>query len=149
MPTRSTLPREHLSAGTRQPTATRLDPPRQAAARHAGAATALLRPYALYRLARPRLPLRRHRHPELAQHAPDRVDATLLPEDEPALGADEIGGVRLDRGRVVDLRGDRTRLAREEVVAGDRLPGGERRAGELLHERAQRSRVLQPKPRRD
>ena len=41
----------------------------------------------------------------------------LLPQHDAALGADEIGGIRLDRRRVVELRGDRSRLAGEEVVS--------------------------------
>ena len=55
--------------------------------------------------------------PELLDLDPDRVEPALLAEHDAPLRPDELGGVGLDRGRVVELRGDRARLAREEVVA--------------------------------
>src|SRR5512146_1209878 len=52
---------------------------------------------------------------------PDRVDAALLAEHDPALGGDDLRGVGLDRRRIVELARDRARLAGEEVVADQRL----------------------------
>src|SRR2546421_4566382 len=43
---------------------------------------------------------------------PDRVDPALLAEHDSPVGADQRGRVRLDRRRVVELAGDRARLAR-------------------------------------
>jgi len=50
----------------------------------------------------------RHVEGELGDLDPDRVDAALLAEDDPAVLADELRGIRLDRGRVVELRRDRS-----------------------------------------
>src|SRR3954469_8758878 len=41
--------------------------------------------------------------PELLGLDPDRVEAALLAEHDPALRRHELGRVRLDRGRVVEL----------------------------------------------
>src|SRR6476659_5240305 len=60
--------------------------------------------------------------PELLGLDPDRVEPALLAEHDPALGRDELGGIRLDRGRVVELARHRAALAPEERLAGDRLP---------------------------
>src|SRR5438874_1120908 len=46
----------------------------------------------------------RHVEPELLGLDADRVDAALLAQDETALGADEPGRIRLDRGWIVELR---------------------------------------------
>ena len=59
--------------------------------------------------------LLRHVEPELLHLDPDRVEPALLAEDDPALLADELGRVRLDRGRIVELRRDGAGLAHEEV----------------------------------
>src|SRR6185437_7495879 len=59
--------------------------------------------------------------PELFRFDPDRVDPALLAEDDAPLGGDELGGVRLDRRRVMELAGHRARFAAEEVVADERL----------------------------
>src|SRR6187431_494694 len=90
-----------------------------------------------------------HVEPELADLDTDRVQPALLAEHDPALGPDELRRVRLDRGRVVELRGDGAGLPDEEVLAGDRLPGRQRRAGELLHEAGERAGLLDAKARRD
>ena len=55
----------------------------------------------------------------------------LLPEHDPPRRADELRGVRLDRGRVVELARDGAALAGEEVVARERRPRRERVAGAL------------------
>ena len=68
-----------------------------------------------------------HVEAEPFERDPDRVDAALLAEHDPSLRADELGGVRLDRRRVVELRRDRARLAGEERLAGHGLPGRQRR----------------------
>src|SRR5215210_4673107 len=81
--------------------------------------------------------------PELLRLQPDRVEAALLAEHDRALGADELGGVRLDRGRVVELARDRTALAPEERVAGDRLPRLQRVARELADARRHLARPLE------
>src|SRR6185312_17249162 len=70
-----------------------------------------------------------HVEAEALDGDPDRVDPALLAEHDGALGADQFGRVRLDRRRVVELARDRAALAAEEVLADDRLPGLERRAG--------------------
>src|SRR5581483_9495442 len=75
----------------------------------------------------------RHVEPELVRLDPDRVDAALLSEHDRALGRDEARRVRLDRGRVVELRRDRAGLPAEERLAGDGLPRLERIAGERTH----------------
>ena len=45
--------------------------------------------------------------PELVRLDPDRVEAALLAEHDRALRTDELGRVRLDRRRIVELRRDR------------------------------------------
>ena len=55
----------------------------------------------------------------------------FLPSTIAALGADELGGVRLDRRRIVELARDRAALAAEEVLADERLARLELVAGEL------------------
>ena len=49
----------------------------------------------------------------------------------------------------MELRGDRARLAGEEVGARHGLPRGKRRAGELLHEVGELPHAVEPEPRRD
>src|SRR5205823_8616113 len=60
--------------------------------------------------------------PELGRLDPDRVEDALFSQDDAALGADELRGVRLDRRWVVELARDRTALAAEERLARDGLP---------------------------
>ena len=72
---------------------------------------------------------------ELGALDPDRVEAGLLAEHERAVGADEVGRVRLDRRRVVELRRDGARLAAEERLADERLPRLELVARQLAHAR--------------
>src|SRR6188472_739061 len=71
--------------------------------------------------------------PELLGLDPDRVEPTLLAEHDPALGADELGGVRLDRRWVVELARHCAALTPEERLARDRLPRLERVARQLPH----------------
>src|SRR5205807_8743110 len=52
---------------------------------------------------------------------------------EAALRADELRRIRLDRGRIVELRRNGARLAAEERVPGHRLPRLELVPGQLLH----------------
>src|SRR3954463_7399887 len=66
--------------------------------------------------------------PELLGLDPDRVEPARLAEHDPALGADELVGVGLDRRRVVELAGDGTALPPEECLARDRLSPLPRRA---------------------
>ena len=82
-----------------------------------------------------------HVQPEPVERDPDRVDAALLAEHDPSLGADELRGVRLDRRRVVELRRDRARLAGEERLAGHRLP---RRQRVSRHARRRGARARAP-----
>ncbi len=79
--------------------------------------------------------------PELDGLEPDRVDPALLAEDDPPLGTDELGGVRLDRGRVVELAGDGAALAGVEVLAGD---GGPRAPARSRSARARVRRARGP-----
>src|SRR5688572_571525 len=60
--------------------------------------------------------------PELLGLQPDRVDPALLAEHDPPLGADESGGIRLDRRWIVELARNGAALAREEVLTRDRRP---------------------------
>src|SRR6185437_782321 len=78
-----------------------------------------------------RAPLLGNVHSELVGLDPDRIESTLLAEHDPALGVDELGGVGLDRGRVVELARDGAALAPEECPPRHRLPGLERVAREL------------------
>src|SRR5205807_9767127 len=64
---------------------------------------------------------------------PDRVDAALLTQDDPALGTDELGRVRLDRRWIVELRGDCAGLAPEQVLADEWRPRRELVAAQLPH----------------
>src|SRR5688572_15210509 len=139
MQTRSTLPREYLSAVTCQSTAAALDPAGEAPELGVGYEATLLRARALHGVEQGGEQLFGHVETELGDLDPDRVEAALLAEDDPALGAHEIGGVGLDRRRVLELRGDCAGLPREQVVSGHGLPGRELRSSELLHERAERA----------
>src|SRR5688500_14057093 len=176
MQTRSTLPREYLSAVTcqsnclvrrrrlrrsaivvaripeaqpltrlrslRRPddsTAAILYPRREPAELGVADQPALLRPRPLHRVEQCRTALLGHVETELLDLDPDRVESALLPQHDAAFGADELGCVRLDRGRVVELRGDRAGLAREKVQPGHGLPRRERGTGQLLDERPDRS----------
>src|SRR4051812_14382573 len=96
---------------------------------------ALARPELLDAREQIRPPLLGHVEAELLELDPDRVEPTLLAEDDAALGADELGGVRLDRRRVVELRRNGARLATEERLAGERLPRREPVARQLLYAR--------------
>src|SRR5574337_1074179 len=149
MQTRSTARREYRPHLTCQSTRTRRRPTGKAAKLGVGDETALLDPGALDRLQELRIGRLGDVEAELSGLDPDRVEAALLAEDDPPLGADDLGRVRLDRRRVVELRGDRSRLPREEVVARHGLPGSKRRTREALHEPGQLARPLEPEPRRD
>src|SRR5918996_6547411 len=85
--------------------------------------------------------------PELGRLDPDRVDAALLAEHDRALGRDELRGVRLDRGRVVELARDRSALAAEERLADKRLPRLELVAGELADALGDLPRAVEPEAR--
>src|SRR6187455_914006 len=97
MQTRSTLPREYLNAVTCQSNATVLDACRHAPELHIGDEPALLRAGSLHRLEQLREALLGDVEVELGDLDPDRVEAALLPEHDPPLGAHELGRVRLDR----------------------------------------------------
>src|SRR5262245_28505376 len=118
MQTRSTLPREYLSAVTCQSTAS-LHARREAPELGGRHEPAFLRPGALHGLEQRRVQLLGDVEPELQHPDSNRVEPALLAEDDPPLSSDELGGVGLDRRRVVELRGDGARLPREEVVARD------------------------------
>src|SRR5262249_33400882 len=77
---------------------------------------ALLRPQLLHLREQSALRVVVELEPQLCRLDPDRVDAALLAEDDPALRGHDVGGIRLDRRRVVELACDRTRLAAEQVV---------------------------------
>src|SRR5438034_3321703 len=64
---------------------------------------------------------------ELRDLDPDGVEPALLAEDDPSLGADELGRVRLDRRWIVELCGDGAGLTREQVVPRHGLPRRQRR----------------------
>src|SRR5919201_881150 len=91
---------------------------------------ALIRPQPLHRLEQRSLPVRVDVEAELGALDPDRVEAALLAEHDLALGADQVGGERLDRGRVVELACDGAALAHEQVLAYERLPRLELVAGQ-------------------
>src|SRR3989442_4734331 len=95
------------------------------------------------------VPFLRHVEAELGGLDPDRVQAALLAEHDPTLGADELGGIRLDRRRIVELAGDRAALAPEERLARDRLPGVEPVAGELPDRLGDPAHPLEPEGRLD
>src|SRR5262245_46456916 len=148
MQTRSTLPREYLSAVTCQSTPslqTGREPPEVRIAHE----PTLPRACTLHGLEKCRVGVLGHVQAELGNLDPDRVETALLAEHDSPLGADELRRVRLGRGRVVELGGAGARLPREEVVSGHRLPGRERCPRELLHEAAQRTRLRQIEAGRD
>src|SRR5580765_5823024 len=87
--------------------------------------------------------------PKLLGLDPDRVETALLPEHDPALGRDELGGVRLDRGRIVELARNRAALAAEERLARHRLPRLERVAGQLAHPLRDLAGAFEPQVRLD
>src|SRR5262245_3509402 len=89
-------------------------------------------------------PLLRDVEPELLGLDPDRVEAALLAQHDPALGVDALRRGRLDRGRVVELARDGAALPAEERLAGDGLPRFELVAGELAHTPGDLSYLLQP-----
>src|SRR5262249_1993286 len=95
------------------------------------------------------LGLRRRGRAELFRLEADVVDARLLAEHDPPVGADERGGERLDRGRVVELARHRAGLAGEQVLADERLPGLELVAGARADELRNVSGALEPQPRVD
>src|SRR6187431_312954 len=111
MQTRSTLRREYLSAVTCQSNATALEPRRHAPELRIGDEPALLRAGSLHRLEQLREALLGDVEAELGDLDPDRVESALLAEHDPPFRADELGGVGLDRRRVVELCGNRARLA--------------------------------------
>src|ERR671923_924453 len=86
---------------------------------------------------------------DLGELDPDRVEAALLPEHDLARGAHEAGRVGLDRGRVVELARDGAALAREEVIAHQRLPRLERVAGEIPDAPRDLAHAVEPQPRLD
>src|SRR3954451_4110061 len=98
-----------------------------------GDEAALARPELLDAGEQFRPPLLGHVETELLHLDPDRVEAALLAEHDRALGADELGGVRLDGRGVVELRRDCARLAAEQCLAGERLPRRECVSRQLLH----------------
>src|SRR4051794_35025478 len=83
---------------------------------------ALLHAELLHRIEDLGAPLLRDVEAELVRLDADRVEPALLAQHDAALGRDELGRVRLDRLRVVELARDRTRLAAVQRLAGDRLP---------------------------
>src|SRR5207245_11284206 len=93
--------------------------------------------------------LLREVEPELLGLDPDRVEPALLAEPDPALGRDQVGGVGLDRGRVVELARDRAALAPEEGLARDRLPRLELVAGKLAHPLGDLADAVEPEVRLD
>src|SRR4051794_35704637 len=87
--------------------------------------------------------------PELFRLDADRVEPALLAEHDPTVGVNELRRVRLDRRRIVELRGDGTRLASEEGLPRHRLPGLERVSGELLHALRDLADAVEPEVRLD
>src|SRR5262245_46124312 len=128
MQTRSITPERSSRAVTCQSTRTRRraisvhEPPKLGV----GDEATLSRAGALHRLEQRGVALLRNVEPELLDLDPNRVEAALLAQDDPAGRADEVGRVRLDGRWIVKLSRHGARLAGEEVVAGDRLPGGKR-----------------------
>src|SRR5205823_12770783 len=90
-----------------------------------------------------------HVEAQLIALEPDRVEARLLAEDDPALGADERGRERLDRLRDVELAGDGAALAHEQVLADDGLPGLDGRPGRLANEGRDGTQPVEPELRLD
>src|SRR5439155_23115711 len=87
-----------------------------------GDESALLRAERLDLLEQLGAPSLGHVEAELLGLDADRVEPALLAQHDPARGAHELGRVRLDRRRVVELSRDGSRLAREEILARDGLP---------------------------
>src|SRR5262249_47783375 len=81
--------------------------------------------------------------PELFRLDADRVDAALLAEDDRPLRGYDVGRVRLDRLWVVELAGDGTRLAPEQVVADERLVRLELVAGQRLQPFGERAHTAE------
>src|SRR5262245_54822333 len=77
--------------------------------------------------------------PELLCLDADRVDPALLAEHDCALRRDDIGRVRLDRLRFVELARDRTGLAAEQVVTDERFVRLELVPGERLQPLGERA----------
>src|SRR3954452_20732318 len=100
-----------------------------------GDEASLLRPALLDGGQHLRAPLFGNVEPQLLGLDPDRVEAALLPQHDRAIGGDELGRIRLDRRRVVELRCDRAALTPVERVAGDRLPRLEVVLRKLAHPR--------------
>src|SRR5207247_7652732 len=90
-----------------------------------------------------------HVEAQLLAFEPDRVEAGLLAQHDPALGADERGRERLDRLRDVELAGDGAALTHEQILADDRLPRLERRPGRLANERRDGAQPVEPELRLD
>src|SRR5215468_7468757 len=82
---------------------------------------------------------------ELLDLDPDRVEPALLAEHDRALGTDQLRGVRLDRRRVVELRGDRARLTAEQRLTRQRLPRSKPVAGQFPHPRGDLANSLEAK----
>src|SRR5439155_26477213 len=87
--------------------------------------------------------------PELFRLDPDRGEAALLAEDDPSLRPDELGGVGLDRRRIVELARDRAALAVEVRLACHRLPRLELVTGQLAYTLGDLTDAVQPKVRLD
>ena len=87
--------------------------------------------------------------PELLRLDANRVEPALLAEHDRAFRGDELGRVRLDRLRVVELRGDRPGLAPVQRLAGQRLPRLELVAGQLAHARRHLADAIEPQVRLD
>src|SRR6266487_5329437 len=87
--------------------------------------------------------------PKLLGLDPDRVETALLAEDDAALGAHQLGRVRLDRGRVVKLARHGAALSDEQVLPDDRLPRVELVAAQLPHTRRDLAQPLEAEVRPD
>src|SRR3954451_551128 len=86
---------------------------------------------------------------ELLRLDADRVDPALLPEDDAALGGDDVGGVGLDRLRVVELARDGAGLAAEQVVPDKRFVRLELVARQRLQPLGEGADALEPQVRLD
>src|SRR5262245_59112035 len=87
--------------------------------------------------------------PELLCLDADRVDPALLAEHDSALRPDDVGRVRLDCLRFVELARDRTGLAAEQVVTDERLVRLELVPGERLQPLGERAHPVEPEVRLD
>src|SRR5439155_1905584 len=85
--------------------------------------------------------------PELVRLDSNRIDPALLAEHDAPLGGDKVRRVRLDRGRIVELTRDRTRLARKEILSDERLVRLERVAGELAQPLGELAHPVEPELR--